>query len=317
MRKLGRMLAHDARHPATLAKRLLRKATSPLRLAALPGRIRRAPVLNLHRVDYTNLGDLKCGPYSYFDFLGGHPVVDINDLARWEGPADLGGKLIVVGGGGLLNSVFGRQWELITSDPSACLIVWGGGHNAHGSGRIDGYSHLDRCRLVGLRDYGQGHDWVPCVSCMEPGFDRPHPIRHEVVFFEGSHRPVRGVDPAIPKLTSRCMDLHRVLRFLGSGELVLTSSYHGAYWATLLGKRVVLIGVSSSKFFGMKHPPVHGTPSDWMSGGRSARVYPEALDECRGANRRFAAKVEEYVAAFSTASRAGELRLRYRRPRPC
>src|SRR4051794_26787078 len=110
MHKLRNMLVPDVRGPTNLARRLLPKARAPFRLAALPGRIRRARVLNLHRIDYSNLGDLKCGPYSYFDFLEGHPAVDINDLARWDDPAIFARKLIVVGGGGLLNPVFGRQW---------------------------------------------------------------------------------------------------------------------------------------------------------------------------------------------------------------
>jgi hypothetical protein len=62
MHKLRHMLVHDVRDPTNLARRLLRKATAPFRLAALPGRIRRSPVLNLHRIDDSNLGDLNCGP---------------------------------------------------------------------------------------------------------------------------------------------------------------------------------------------------------------------------------------------------------------
>jgi hypothetical protein len=47
-----------------------------------------------------------------------------------------------------------------------------------------------------------------------------------------------------------------IIEFIGSSEVVITSSYHICYWATLMQKRVILHKVFSEKFTFMKYPPV-------------------------------------------------------------
>jgi exopolysaccharide biosynthesis predicted pyruvyltransferase EpsI len=84
-----------------------------------------------------------------------------------------------------------------------------------------------------------------------------------------------------------------VAAFLGSAETVVTSSYHGAYWASLLGRRVVGIP-TSSKFYGLKHAIPLCTIEDWPRFEKLARSYPEALDDCRSANIAFAEKVKDH-----------------------
>lgn len=43
------------------------------------------------------------------------------------------------------------------------------------------------------------------------------------------------------------MDFNETVAFLGSSEVVLTTSYHGLYWATLLGRKVVVLEASMYK----------------------------------------------------------------------
>jgi len=71
---------------------------------------------------------------------------------------------------------------------------------------------------------------------------------------------------------------------------VVTNSYHGAYWATLLGRRVVAIP-NMSKMYRFKHAPVIGRAQDWRKLAALAVAYPEALAECRAANLAFFADV--------------------------
>ena len=47
------------------------------------------------------------------------------------------------------------------------------------------------------------------------------------------------------------LDENKTIEFIGSGDVVVTNSYHGAYWATLLGK-VVVAFPWASKFYGLK-----------------------------------------------------------------
>lgn len=42
-------------------------------------------------------------------------------------------------------------------------------------------------------------------------------------------------------LTNSAMNLETAVSFLGSSEVVLTTSYHGLYWATLLGRKVIVL----------------------------------------------------------------------------
>jgi hypothetical protein len=92
------------------------------------------------------------------------------------------------------------------------------------------------------------------------------------------------------------MDIGRILRFLGRSEAVVTSTYHGMYWATLMGKRVVLAGAFSSKFFTARYPPTLYS-GDLQADLAAAVRYPQALREAREANDAFAAELELWLAA--------------------
>ena len=95
-------------------------------------------------------------------------------------------------------------------------------------------------------------------------------------------------------------DVAGAIRFLASAEIVLTNAYHGMYWATLLGKKAIVFPYSS-KFHGFKYPVAMSAPGAWRSARGAAPAFPEALDECRQANLRFADKVRERVSAAATA----------------
>lgn len=89
--------------------------------------------------------------------------------------------------------------------------------------------------------------------------------------------------------------LDKILDFLSRGDVVVTNSYHGTYWATLLGKRVVAVP-HSSKFLAFKHPPVMvETLDEWRNALRGATAYPTALSESREANRDFRATVRSFL----------------------
>ena len=82
-------------------------------------------------------------------------------------------------------------------------------------------------------------------------------------------------------------------RFIGeirSARAVVTNSYHGAYWATLLGKRVTVVG-GGSKVRMLKHRPVFATAIDWWQKLEEAECYPHALEECRDRNAEFCAEI--------------------------
>lgn len=253
-------------------------------------------IAHIFRADATNVGDWHCAPKLYFD-LGDQSALDILD-----NPALPFGSNVIVGGGGLIARTFAPMIEaLVQQRPKLrSLVAWGvgeslnvdrlGGLVAPWSAPLPGY--LEQFDLVGMRDYGTQYPWVPCASCMHDLFDRPYEIEHPVVIYEHKRIPIAISGP--PRRNNAGSDLAAVLAFLGSGDLVITNSYHGAYWATLLGRRVVAIP-NMSKLYRLKHAPVIARPDQWLRYAPSAKIYPEALDECRAANRAFHARVREFV----------------------
>ncbi|WP_458098016.1 polysaccharide pyruvyl transferase family protein [Roseomonas sp. WA12] len=214
-------------------------------------------------------------------------------------------KTIVVGGGGLLNIDFFEPALLKISElrtKGQKLALWGAGHNAWTIGdwrllkqRVD----LEKYGfdLIGIRDHNQPYSWVPCVSCMHPIFDgnRKDP-QHEVGMYAhaGSlNNPnFKKQLPSNLPLLSNSASFEEAVDFIQSCKLVLTDSYHGLYWATLLGRKVIGFP-SSSKFYDCKFPAPLCDPQDWRRYERMALTYPEALDECREANKNFAQRVAD------------------------
>lgn len=244
-------------------------------------------VVSIFRTDPTNVGDWYCNPGRYFDLHGSDrdilaPVAD-----------QLSGN-VVVGGGGLIAETFRLHMEcLAKSRPRLkSLIAWGigeslnvdrkGGFVLPYSGPLPAY--LDCFDLVGVRDYGTRYTWAPCVSCLLPHFDSAAVPTCEAVIYE--HKRIPIPIEGFSRRANDGNDIDEVLAFLASAEVVITNSYHGAYWATLLGRRVLAIP-NMSKMYRFKHPPVIGRPENWKRLIGLTATYPKALSECRAATNAF------------------------------
>jgi len=130
--------------------------------------------------------------------------------------------------------------------------------------------------LASTRDWPPppGVDWVPCPSCMSTLFDDPPaPTVHTVEYGHSKLSPM-------PALNNNCMDFERVIRHLASGEVVVTSSYHGMIWATWLGRKVKVVPFGS-KFYGWPYP--------W------GQEHHNALREAREANLQFRNKAKKVL----------------------
>jgi hypothetical protein len=293
-------------------------------------------IINVHVIDPHNIGDTLSAPVNYFDFPGFEVLkADIRHLekfvqAHFEELQNRDRIYIIVGGGGLLFTRFFRAFQQLKSlFPQAFLIAWGIGQQIYEQTMdrekilqdFPYADYLERFNIIGIRDYGLAHEahsprieWVPCASCLHPLFDVPREIKHPYVVF--SHQKFQLNFPAFPRMTHDCQDFKAVLDFLGSGEIILTSSYHGAYWGTLLGRKVLAFPFST-KFQTLKHSPAvypvaKWTPSnfqihlfgktlyqrlnlkkftcsleDWQSFVPQCQTYPQALGECRERNQQF------------------------------
>jgi hypothetical protein len=264
-------------------------------------------MINIHRLNTNNVGDLVCAPYLYFpDLFEGtleitqwhaHHEPDKEVRLAWYDKIE--GQKLVVGGGGLLEcDFFQKSLDRIGSLPNK-KVIWGAGHN--------GWQLKDwRCLkkkyeydftnfdLVGIRDHGYDYQWVPCVSCMSDLFDREYEVKHEVAFYlhGGWHDRLIDILPRSESapILKNDVPFEEAVEFLASADLVVTDSFHGAYWNTLLGGRTVALP-STSKFYGMKHVVPLCDAQDWVRFSRLAVQYPEALQECRAATLNFKEKV--------------------------
>jgi len=211
-----------------------------------------------------------CSPLDYFDFPCEVKKVAVDDY----NPAELRGKFIIYGGGGLIHLPSPEYNHGIMHDLedlcelSPRLVSWGVGHNIHGLKKFR-YpdSFVQKFRLHGVRDVGTELPWVPCVSCMSQFFDRKSAVLFDEIFV--GHGEFMGV----PGMNHSGVDPNELIAFIASANTVHTNSYHGAYWGMLLNKKVIVHDKKSSKFFAMP------SPSKGL------------LDECRHINRDYHRKV--------------------------
>jgi len=245
-------------------------------------------IFNFHCIDPHNIGDMVSSPFSYFESSAEIKRMHIQFLnsgtTRW-----FKHKKVILGGSGLF--LFKDIMKNLLKEKPAVLIGWGIGVNRHFNGVGGGLISPERFDLLGLRDWGLGPEWVPCVSCLSPLFDqfKHAPATEDVVIYDHAHFPLN-----IPhfKRLSNTAPMAQVIQHLASASTVLTSSYHGVYWATLLGKKVVMFPFST-KFNYLKYPVPKGTLQEWRDKLAEAQAYPEALAECRAKNLDFAKRVSD------------------------
>ncbi len=254
-----------------------------------------ARVVNIYRYKTTNIGDRYSSPSLYFDWLRDADTTDIWTENIGKSINDIRKKVLILGGGGLIaNHDFEKSVAWLSNAPFVKKVIWGAGHNTHGTDRIEKVSrYINKFDLVGIRDIGTKYTWVPCVSCMHKLFDIEYATKHEIVVYE--HRSFPLDINIYPKHNNRSDNLEEVLAFLGSGETIITNSYHGAYWATLLRRKVILIDPFSSKFSRMNYSPIISTSHEYKKYLKDTRIYPNALEECRKINIDFAESVKRMV----------------------
>ena len=260
-------------------------------------------VINIHVVDDTNVGDLFSSPLKYFEFPRSRTTnIDIRHLDQklekigqqlQDGSlGDYDRLCFIVGGGGLLFPRFVKKFVALQQFKTQYqdqipiqLITWGVGQQIYRTDpdrqcyyqNFDYSEYLQGFDLIGIRDFDHpnpDYHWVPCVSCMSNQFDKPRSIEHEFVVF--SHKKFQIKLGNFPYMTNNTHDFSQVLDFLGSGDTILTSSYHGVYWGTLLGRKVLAFPFSS-KFYTLKHPAVNFAIDRWRASRREIKLFGKQL----------------------------------------
>ena len=249
-------------------------------------------IYEVHRRTKGNIGDFFCNPSRYFDF---RPITK-----KLTDQINIKDSTVVIGGGGLIHPSFTpRIVELLEQQPKN-IIVWAIGSN-YALDKDKGYPDWIRnATLVGIRDFKSLSvnstlgEYVPCVSCMHPAFNKKYKASHDKVYYlharqssEDTFKKLEGK----PLLTNKAKDFNEVITFLGSGETVVTDSYHGAYWAMLM-KRNVQVVPWSTKFKTFKYIPVL-LESILEDSNDTMYIDPKYRDDCRKINKRFYDKFKD------------------------
>ena len=246
-------------------------------------------IINFHIRDQQNVGDAECAASKHFPYPLFHRAETANlmDFAGYSADSD-----IVLGGGMLLKKV--RQNKILDHFTGK-KIGWGIGNSQVKKARYNysGEAFIKGFDLLGVRDYGIGLRYVPCPSCMSPLFDKDYPVLNTCVFYQNTlSAPIKGCSPMIG---NDRMNFAQVIAFLASADTVVSSSYHGVYWAMLLGKKVIALPFNA-KFYGFKYDVQMATVKDLdLSKIKAAPKYDGYLEECRELNRKFAGEVWELL----------------------
>lgn len=262
-------------------------------------------LVNLYLSRSVNIGDAAAAVGRHLQALGwGAHRAAFYDL---EGAPDAArfGDVVLLGGGGLGGPYYPwlRALRAVPAADAARFVAWGIGTNFHdvrrdGVVRRAGLTYpdwlarlADAGALVGVRDWGAPYPWVPCASCLLPQLDalRATEPTVDAVAYDHHERPPLELGLSRRTNTSSLPD---ALAHLASARVVVTNTYHGAYWATLLGRRVVVAGAFANRLRFLRHAPAFADdPAAWRAAADAAVAYPDALAECRAATAAFAADV--------------------------
>jgi len=230
-----------------------------------------------------NIGDRVATPARWLDF---GTEVTVQDFGAEVPRCDVA----VFGGGQVYGEAAGAV--LYRSAAARRRVVWGIGMRGvnRDTARHDVFAGA--VDLLGCRDVGvAGTVHVPCASCMAPRLAAPQPPRHDVVIYAHAGKSGSLQRPSgMPFATNQRGTFAQAIDFIASGETVVTNSYHGTYWAMLLGRRVLCLPYGE-KFGGFAQPPVMADPTDWLAAVPKARAADGYLAASRALTADFYARV--------------------------
>lgn len=254
----------------------------PLPAGLRGGSAHPSKIVNLYHCTADNVGDRMCGP-------GQHLWPELTQSLPLE-PVHEQVSAAIIGGGQLflqLSLVLASIYDL---NPNAKVVGWGVGLPPAGVRDEKVRAATQHFSLFGTRNYDRREHlpFVPCASCLSPVFDDIPPTQHEVVFYLHRRKGQRvDLPPSAPTLTNAMRSPREVVDFIASGETVVTSSYHGVYWAQLMGRRVICLPYND-KFQTFQYLPTMLGSDEWKAGMAFATQTPPLLEEYRALNFAFA-----------------------------
>ncbi len=226
----------------------------------------------MHHHDRKNRGDVISGPYHYFKFNDSQKISWDENIIGDKPTNFTTGDSLIIGGGIFFMQNKPRLNKMIKSAKS--VIAWGIGMDV----RQDLQALVSQFTLLGIRERGspliddKKVFYVPCASCMHPVFDGMMDFKNGTEFGEENFALHLNGGFNKSKLlrafgnmrhTTTVDDDNDIFVNLANAKCIVTNSYHGAYWGSLMGKKVVCIKcidpALSAQIRLLKHKPQRGS----------------------------------------------------------
>ncbi len=158
------------------------------------------------------------------------------------------------------------------------VIFWALGHNKHYNQNINIKIDFDKVNMLSIRDYKHesGFRHVPCASCMIPYLNMKEYIKREIGII--SHKDYIIENNEYDIITNS-QNIYEIIDFIRTSKIIITNSYHGIYWATLMKRKVItMVILYSNKFNYFKYLPQKYS-GDIINNINKSKIYEHALDE--------------------------------------
>ena len=259
----------------------------------LPVNKLKAPAIHfVHVCEPRNPGDMLSYPYLYFENYFKHFTCYIHHTKDIKYENIKAQDIVILASGGCFE-VLDQFQDNINRLLDTCknVVSWGCGHNAHKGRDVYWPIDFDKFKLLSVRDFNYNNQrYVPCVSCMLPQLEDKFPIQRRIGIIEHQDFPI-----AIEgKKINHKQGIKKIIEFIGSSEVIITNTYHCAYWAMCMNKKIILYQPFSSKFDNFQHQPIIYS-GDLEQDIKQSQNYPNFLAESRKLNFDFFADVKSLI----------------------
>jgi hypothetical protein len=246
-------------------------------------------MLVIHRCDKNNTGDLATDPLQYWNIP--HHTLDLDDT-EFQEKLRFQDDTIIIGGGGLLNYCLPWNDNLnyalrFATEKRLKIYGWGLGYNRHMGDNTDLPAlELYRFTSLGIRHRVEGCSLVPCASCMS-----------ELIQYKGATELNPGIiehlgnlitDLPYPKISNN-KTMAEITGFITAHNPIITNTYHGGYWTTLIGKSLILYKPFSERHYNQlgTYIETHNHKQVKVAIDHRKPQIPECLSKCRQINEQF------------------------------
>lgn len=245
-----------------------------------------------------NAGDFWSSPLHYYDFsnFDYEHIGFLNERVQNEK-----GKIFIIGGGGLITTQNNYLTNIIKNILKGNKVIfWGIGSNTADEPYFEIFKHPNVI-LVGTRDITHNLDfsYVPCVSCKNKLFDSSTNTSEGVGILEHVDYQIK-IDE-FPKIQNN-EHIDKIVEFIKSKSVIISSTFHGVYWSQLLKKRVLYYvddGDLNSKFFFLKHRVEVCDNFNYQIKLKNMSYVENFLDESRYLNDLFYEEVKSTIIKYS------------------